>query len=154
MFMAGGNEGVMTCLLWHDTMPGNKEKVFQSVWDPESTLNLPWNTADGWWRKVFLQDKTECTMSITLHIEQDASMYAWCYVSCLEKSEITCVSPVRSLPSFLMSFVRSSNLTWAAKNKSCGSGSGNILLSVPACCKPTDNPPMTKHQETTVESIF
>uniref|UniRef100_A0A0E9QYL8 Uncharacterized protein n=1 Tax=Anguilla anguilla TaxID=7936 RepID=A0A0E9QYL8_ANGAN len=39
---------------------------------------------------------------------------------------------VRSLLSFLMSFSRSSNFTWAARKRSCGSGRGKTLLSVPA----------------------
>lgn len=55
--------------------------------------------------------------------------------------------PARSLPICLTSLVRSSNLTWAARKTSWGSGSGNTLFSVPAFWwKQPDHNTATKHQ--------
>lgn len=50
------------------------------------------------------------------------------------------VPPDRSFFSFLMSLVKSSNLTCEAWKKSCGSGRGKTLFSVPACWKQTQKP--------------
>ena len=79
-----------------------------------------YNYPDWFTMKQMWPNKGKCGLSLDTH---SGNEYATGYVL-----------PVKSFFSFLMSLVRSSNLTWAAWKKSWGSGIGNTLLSVPAFC--------------------
>lgn len=108
--------------IWQDTeMPNDQQATSK-----ESVDLLPANTAPR--RNVPWRQQEPMGELHTNPLGEPAIRW-----NCSDKATLAIIPlPSSCRFSFLKSFTRSSNLTWEARKKSCGSGSGKTLLSVPA----------------------